>query len=103
MVVLEAMASGVPVVATRVEGVPEAVRDGVDGYLANPSDPNDLAEAIRRVVTTPDSWQSLRTEAMQRHADHFSDRRMAEQVADVYRQVLKTRASKSAESSRPEN
>ena len=39
MVVLEAMAAGVPVVATRVEGVPEAIRDGVDGLIVAPDDP----------------------------------------------------------------
>ncbi len=46
MVILEAMAAGVPVVGTRVDGVPEAVRDGHEGRLAQPNDPADLARVI---------------------------------------------------------
>jgi len=88
MVVLEAMAAGVPVVATRVEGVPEAIRDGADGLLAEPGDPGSLAQAIGRVVRGEVDWHALRTTARKRHADAFSDRSMAAGVAEVYRRVL---------------
>ncbi|MBM4092835.1 MAG: glycosyltransferase family 4 protein [Planctomycetes bacterium] len=91
MVVLEAMAAGVPVVATRVEGVPEAIREGVDGFLATPADAEDLARAIESVVRAPDTWQTLSRNCVDRHARYFSDRRMAEQVAGVYGQVLAER------------
>ena len=49
-VVLESYAAGVPVVATAVGGTPEAVADGVDGYLVPPGDPTALA---RRILETP--------------------------------------------------
>ncbi len=88
MVVLEAMAGGVPIVATGVEGVPEAVRDSIDGVLVEPANASDLTRAVRGVIDHPASWQSMRTSAYERHAQRFSDRRMAEQVADVYRDVL---------------
>ncbi|HUT93922.1 MAG TPA: glycosyltransferase [Thermoguttaceae bacterium] len=89
MVVLEAMAAGVPVVATRVEGVPEAIRDRRDGLLAEPADPGSLARAIGRVVDGEVDWHALRTSARKRHAEAFSDRSMAAGVAEVYRRVLK--------------
>jgi len=89
MVVLEAMAAGVPVVATRVEGVPEAIRDGEDGLLAEPGDPVSLARSIGRVVGGEVDWDALRTSARKRHAEAFSDRSMAAGVAEVYRRVLK--------------
>lgn len=88
MVVLEAMAAGVPVVATRVAGVPEAIRDGLDGILVEPNDSDGLAKAISGVVEGRYDWSALRASAMARHAAHFSDQAMAAGVAAVYREVL---------------
>jgi glycosyltransferase involved in cell wall biosynthesis len=88
MVVLEAMAAGVPVVATRVPGVPEAIRHGQDGVLADPDDPTDLACAIADVVAGRYNWESLRASAFERHAERFSDRAMAASVAAVYKELL---------------
>jgi len=88
MVVLEAMAAGVPVVGTKVEGVPEAIRDGIDGVLANPNDAPDLAEAIEAIMTGKHDWATLRTNALARQAETFSDESMARNVAAVYDNVL---------------
>jgi glycosyltransferase involved in cell wall biosynthesis len=88
MVILEAMAAGVPIVATRVEGVPEAIRDGIEGLVANPNDPADLARAIARFVRGQADWSHFRIAAHQRQADRFSDHSMAAGVADVYQRVL---------------
>ena len=88
MVVLEAMSAGVPVIATRIEGLPEAIRDGVDGLLAQPGDAADLARAIRQFVSGQADWQQIRSNARQRQIEAFSDRSMAAGVAAVYRQVL---------------
>ena len=88
MVVLEAMASGVPVVATHVAGIPEAIRHGRDGVLVTPGDSEDLARAIADVVGGHYDWSSLRASALTRHARHFSDLAMAAGVAAVYRELL---------------
>jgi glycosyltransferase involved in cell wall biosynthesis len=88
MVVLEAMAVGVPVVASRVPGVPEAVRHGQEGVLVSPNDPADLARAIADVVGGRYNWGRLRASAFERHAEQFSDRAMAASVAAVYRDIL---------------
>ena len=88
MVLLEAMSAGLPIVSTRVEGIPEAVRDGREGLLAEPGDANELAAAIGRVVCGQVDWHTLRTACLERHAERFSEARMAADVAAVYRSVL---------------
>lgn len=93
MVILEAMAAGVPIVATRVEGAPEAIRDTLDGLLAEPNDAVDLATRIADIAEGRLDWQSLRKSAHERQAQRFSDVSMARGVADVYRQVLASRKS----------
>ena len=79
MVVLEAMAAAVPVIATRVEGTPEAVTDGVEGLLAEPNDSDSLAAKIRELVSGQCDWQTMAEAAFSRHARDFSDRAMAEE------------------------
>ncbi|MCA9121101.1 MAG: glycosyltransferase [Planctomycetaceae bacterium] len=88
MVVLEAMAAGVPVIGTRVEGVPEAIDDGVNGVIANPSDPADLAHSMMRVIEGELDWCVLQDRAIKTHAEHFSAELMAHGVAAVYDEVL---------------
>jgi glycosyltransferase involved in cell wall biosynthesis len=88
MVLLEAMSAGLPAVAANVEGIPEAVRDGREGLLVAPGDPQELARAISRVVSGEVSWPALRSACLARHAERFSEVRMAADVAAVYRRVL---------------
>jgi glycosyltransferase involved in cell wall biosynthesis len=88
MVVLEAMSSGLPVVASAVSGVPEAVRNGVEGLLVEPANPEALAAAIARFVSRDVSWNEMGSGALLRHAESFSDLRMASEVAAVYDGLL---------------
>jgi glycosyltransferase involved in cell wall biosynthesis len=88
MVVLEALSAGVPVVATRVEGTPEVVRDGVEGYLAEPRDSHSLATCIGRLISDRETWSELSRNAVKRHRENFSDQRMAVATASAYRKLL---------------
>ena len=88
MVILEAMACGVPIVATRVDGVPEVVRDGLEGLIARPGDPADLARAIAQYVQGEVDWSAIRLDAHRRQAEFFSDHSMARLVAQVYWRAL---------------
>ena len=54
IVVLEAMAYGCPLAATRAGGIPEIIEDGVNGVLARPGDPDDLASAISKLLEAPE-------------------------------------------------
>ena len=88
MVVLEAMAAGLPVVASRVEGVPEAVVHRETGLLVEPGSVSQLARSIEEIITGGVDYAELSRGARHRHAERFSDTKMAEGVADVYREVL---------------
>lgn len=96
MVVLEALACGVPVIATRVEGTPEVVRDGVEGLLAEPNDVASLSAAISRFVASRNDWQRMSIAALDRHRAKFSDVQMAKKIAQTYRQLLDSLAADQA-------
>ena len=68
LVILEAMEAGVPVVASRVSGIPEVVEDGVTGWLVPPEDPRALAAALSHVLERPDEARR-RGEAGRRRVD----------------------------------
>lgn len=59
VVLMEAQAAGLPVVATRVGGVAELVHEGRSGYLVPPRDPAALARALAKLVDSPESWPAL--------------------------------------------
>jgi glycosyltransferase involved in cell wall biosynthesis len=88
MVLLEAMAAGVPAVATDVEGVWETIQHGQDGLIVPAGDPKALAQALTDVIEGKYDWSALRDRAIKRQAQSFSHYSMAEGVAEVYRQVL---------------
>ena len=88
MVLLEAMAAGLPIISTTVEGIPEAIRHGKEGLLAPPGDAEQLARAIGRITSGEIDHHALRAACLERHAERFSDARMAADVAAVYRRVL---------------
>src|SRR5918993_3448131 len=83
---VEAMAAARPVVASRVGGIPELVRDGVDGLLVPPGDPVALAAALTRVLTDPGLAVALGSCGRQRVAED-DWRRLARRTLQVYRSV----------------
>jgi glycosyltransferase involved in cell wall biosynthesis len=72
MAILEAMAAGLPVVATAVGGIPELVADGETGLLVPPGDADALAEALRRLVADPELRRRLGDAARTRVEERFS-------------------------------
>jgi glycosyltransferase involved in cell wall biosynthesis len=87
-VLLEAHALGRPVVATRVGGVPEIVRDGVTGHLVSPGDPGKLAQSILAILRDPEEARRMGERGRDHVAREFSADRFASEAAAVYRAVL---------------
>jgi len=84
-VVLEAMAASRPVVATRIFGIPEMVVDGLTGSLVAPSDPPDLARALRPLLRDPELRREMGLAGRDRYAALFTADRMARETEIAYR------------------
>ncbi|HEX3256196.1 MAG TPA: glycosyltransferase [Gaiellaceae bacterium] len=80
VVLMEAMASGVPVVASRVSGIPELVEDGVSGLLVTPGDPRSLADALARMHADAALREALAREARAKVEAEFDVRQNARKL-----------------------
>ncbi|MDQ2676135.1 MAG: glycosyltransferase, partial [Actinomycetota bacterium] len=89
--ILEAMASGIPIVATRVGATDELVRDGVTGILVPPEDPRALADAIARLLEDPDLREAYGKAARRDALERFDLTRLAKRHADAYRMAIEHR------------
>lgn len=86
-VLLEALAAGRPVVASRVAGIPDVVEDGVNGHLVPPGDASALAEALRWLAVSSEARASLGREARRRAEEQLSWERAARSFEECYVQA----------------
>jgi glycosyltransferase involved in cell wall biosynthesis/ribosomal protein S18 acetylase RimI-like enzyme len=85
---IEAAAMGRPMVVTDIRGCREVVRDGIEGILVAPRDPQRLAEAILELVRDPALRERMGKAARSRAEDRFDERRVLETVVRTYRELL---------------
>jgi glycosyltransferase involved in cell wall biosynthesis len=86
---LEAMAAGLPVVATRVGGTPEVVVDGMTGLLVPLRDPDALAEAITRLLSDSDLRRTIGQAGRARVERHFSIEETVKKTEELYMTLLR--------------
>lgn len=87
-VILEAMAAGLPIVSTRVEGTAELLTEGVTGWLVPADNPSTLAERISAVLAAPDQAQSVGVSAQQAVKSQFTTESMVARYVALYRQMV---------------
>jgi len=83
IVYLEANACGIPVVASKTGGVPDAVKEGVSGVFADPTNPENIADKILFVINTLEEWEQRCKE----HAENFDVRKISKQFKELYEKV----------------
>lgn len=88
LVIIESLAVGTPVIASRVGGIPEVVLDEIDGFLVPPDDPQALAAKLSLVLANPDLLQKLRANARAGFLSRFEQRRAVQKQADWLESML---------------
>ncbi|MFQ5822508.1 MAG: glycosyltransferase [bacterium] len=86
-VVLEAMACGKPIVATSVDGTPEAVIHGETGYLVEPQNPTGLSEAVINLLNQPDQIILFGENSRRRAENYFSLNRQIKQFKNLFNNI----------------
>jgi len=88
VVLMEAMASSVPCVAPRITGIPELIRDGIEGLLVTPSHTEELASAIRKMMDEPDLRRQMASLCRERIADKYELRKNVLHLSEVFKRWI---------------
>lgn len=83
----QAMAAGIPIVATNVDGIPEAVHDEVNGFLVAPGDVQGIAEKILYLLNHPERAKGMGLQGQQ-HVDEFDIQIMVQQQEELYQRLV---------------
>jgi glycosyltransferase involved in cell wall biosynthesis len=89
MVVLEAMAAGVPVVAARVGGLPDLIEEGVTGLFCEPSNPGSMSGAVEKILQGDSMVRDLAKHAKGEAVKRFHPRVIAQRHLEIYREILR--------------
>jgi N-acetyl-alpha-D-glucosaminyl L-malate synthase BshA len=85
---LEAMANSVPVLVSRVGGLPEVVTDGVDGFLVEPRNVDEMARRAVEILSDEDRRRQMGARARETARTRFSAARIIPQYEDLYRELI---------------
>jgi glycosyltransferase involved in cell wall biosynthesis len=86
--VIEAMASGLPIISTRVGGLPDLVKDGINGILVEAGHPDQLVRAILSLSLNPDQRFAMQLNSYQRAVDKFDIEKLVPRLVNIYSQAL---------------
>ena len=85
---IEAYSVGKTVIGTAVDGTPEIIRDGVDGYLVEPRNPMQLAEKMNELIENPEMRKELELQAKERYQTEFSFDNLTQRYIEFYKLII---------------
>ena len=88
IVVLEAMAAGLPLLATSVGAVPDVIRDGIDGFVIPPRDTETLSERLGQLAADPALRERMGQSARQRVEAHYAEAVVFGELGELYRELV---------------
>jgi glycosyltransferase involved in cell wall biosynthesis len=89
MVILEVMALGMPAVATKVGGIPEVIEDGKDGILVEPENPEELSNAIIRLLDNKELRSLISSNAYEKIKEEYSIEKYTKTLLSLYKELVK--------------
>jgi glycosyltransferase involved in cell wall biosynthesis len=93
LTIVEAMASGTPVLATAVDGIKEIIRHDQSGCLVKPGDHHALVEALDQLILDSELRRSLSSNALAQAHERFHSDRFLREIENLYRNVLERRVT----------
>ena len=88
IVILEAWAAGLPVIASRVGGIPWFVSDGQDGMLFEPNDEGEFHHAFRVLVKNPERMRALAAAGQTKAREEYGWKKVTERLVDIYEEAV---------------
>lgn len=88
VVIMEAMARGLPVVATRHTGIPEIVLDGKSGYLVPERDVDALADKLAQLIDHPETWESMGRAGRALVEEQFDIDKLNDRLVEIYQRLI---------------
>jgi glycosyltransferase involved in cell wall biosynthesis len=87
-VIVEAMAAGLPIITTDQGAITESVRDGINGFIVEKRNPQQIAEKIRFLIDHPDIRKKMGEESRRLYLENFTEEKMIERLSCAFRSVL---------------
>lgn len=88
LVIVEAMAAGLPIISTDQGAITESVIDGVNGFIVAPNNPIEIADKIEYLIRNPDICEKMGRESRRLYEENFTEEKMVQKLARVFYTVL---------------